>query len=145
RLRVLCLAREEADRLGHLMLRNALEPRAFEIDVCSPDLLVSETVELMSRRRADVICVGAMPPGGMRTAKLLCRRMRKRFDDAGILVARWGARNPSEAEDLRAAGASGVYATIDELRLELIALSSARQAGAEPAPVQDAVTQAAGS
>jgi predicted PurR-regulated permease PerM len=129
KLRVLCLAHEESDRLCHLMLRSALDPRAFEVDVCSPDLLVSEAVELMGRKRADVICVGSMPPRGIRSAKLLCRRMRKRFPDADILVARWGGRDPSEAEDLRAAGASGVYAGIDELRLALIAACSAHQAG----------------
>ena len=129
KLRVLCLAHEESDRLCQLMLRSALDPRAFEVDVCSPDLLVSEAVELVGRKRADVVCVGSMPPRGLRSAKLLCRRMRKRFPDADILVARWGGRDPSEAEDLRAAGASGVYAGIDELRLALIAACSAHQAG----------------
>jgi hypothetical protein len=126
-LRVLCLAREEADRLGHLMLQKALTERAFCLELCSTDLLVSESVELMSRNRADVICIGSTPPAGMLSAKLLCRRLRKRFPQAAILVARWGSRSASEADSLRAAGASSVHNSIDDLRLALIAACSARQ------------------
>jgi hypothetical protein len=87
----------------------------------------------MSRNRADVICIGAMPPGGMLSAKLLCRRMRKRFTQAPILVARWASRNAADAESLRAAGASSVHTHIDDLRLALIAVGSARRAATDPA------------
>lgn len=148
-LRVLCLARDESDRLGHLMLKHALDARVFDLELCSTDLLVSESVELMSRNRADVICIGAMPPGGMLPAKLLCRRMRKRFAQAPILVARWASRNAADADSLRAAGASSVHTTIDELRLALIAVGSARRATMEArstVAVEDGVHQmAAGS
>jgi predicted PurR-regulated permease PerM len=127
-LRVLCLAREEADRLGHLLLQKTLDERSFALELCSTDLLVSESVELMSRHGADVICIGSTPPGGILAAKLLCRRMRKRFPRAAILVARWGSRSGSEADSLRAAGASSVHTSIDDLRLALIAVGSAREA-----------------
>jgi predicted PurR-regulated permease PerM len=141
-LRVLCLGRETSDQLGHLMLQHALDAQAFQLELCSPDLLVAETVELMSRNRADVICIGSTPPGGMLAAKLLCRRMRKRFAQAPILVARWASRNAAaDAESLRAAGASSVHTSIDELRLALIAVGSALQANAAPA----AAAAAAGS
>ena len=126
-MRVLCLAREEADQLGHLMLQKALDPQAFALELCSTDLLVSETVELMSRNHADAICIGTMPPAGLLSSKLLCRRMRKRFPRSPIFVARWGARSRTDAESLRAAGATSVHTTLDELRLALIAECSACQ------------------
>ena len=129
-LRVLCLAREEGDQIGHLMLRKALDERAFALELCSTDLLVSETVELMSRNRADAICIGSMPPAGVLAAKLLLRRMRKRFPQAPILVGRWGGRNAGELDTLRAAGASSVHTSLDALRLALIAACSAREAAA---------------
>jgi hypothetical protein len=132
-VRVLCIAREESDQLGHLMLKHALDARAFELELCSTDLLVSETVELMSRNRADAICIGSTPPGGMLAAKLLCRRMRKRFPQAPILVARWASRNAADIESLRLAGASSAHTSIDDLRLALIAVASARQAAAAAA------------
>jgi hypothetical protein len=142
---VLCLAREEADQLGHLMLRKALDERAFLLELCSTDLLVSETVELMSRHRADAICIGSMPPTGLLAAKLLCRRMRKRFPHADILVARWGGHSASEFDSLRAAGASSVHGSIDTLRLALIAACSAQEAAlaaTEPAHAAAAALQA---
>jgi predicted PurR-regulated permease PerM len=145
-LRVLCLAREESDQLGHLMLKHALDARAFDMELCSTDLLVSESVELMSRNRADVICIGSTPPGGMLAAKLLCRRMRKRFPQAPILVARWASRSAADIESLRLAGASSAHTSIDDLRLALIAVGSARQAAADAAGsvgVETGVPQAA--
>ncbi|MGH8636556.1 MAG: AI-2E family transporter, partial [Burkholderiales bacterium] len=145
-LRVLCLAREESDQLGHLMLKHALDARAFDLELCSTDLLVSETVELMSRNRADAICIGATPPGGMLAAKLLCRRMRKRFPQAPILVARWASRSAADMESLRVAGASSAHTSIDDLRLALIAVGSARQAATDAAgaaTVEAGVPQAA--
>ena len=132
-LRVLCLAREESDRLGHLMLKHALDARAFDLELCSTDLLVSESVELMSRNRADAICIGSTPPGGMLAAKLLCRRMRKRFPQAPILVARWASRSAADIDSLRVAGATSAHTSIDDLRLALIAVGSARQAAVDAA------------
>jgi hypothetical protein len=144
-LRVLCVAREEIDQIGLLMLRNALDPRAFALELCSTDLLVSETVELMSRNRADAICIGSMPPTGVLAAKLLLRRMRKRFPQAPILVARWGGRAGSELDALRAAGASSVHTSIDALRLALIAECSARASGAASAAAPTATAMQFGS
>jgi len=131
-LRVLCVARTQTDRLGHLMLRAALDHHAFELDIGSSDLLVAETVQHIGQGRADVVCIGSTPSGPARGAKLLCRRLRKRFPKMPIVVARWGTSSAAEIDGLRAAGATGAYATVDELRLTLIAIASARQA---PAPV----------
>jgi predicted PurR-regulated permease PerM len=130
-LRVLCIAREETDRLGYRMLQGALDEEAFNFEVCSTDLLVSETVERIARSRADLICIGSTPSSSAHAAKLLSRRLRKRFPLAQIVVARWGGRNEADAESLCAAGASGVYASIDELRLTLIAAASSHQAAIE--------------
>ncbi len=123
RFKVLCIARDEADRLGHLMLRQAMDPAEFEFEICSSDLLVSETVERIGRSVADAVCIGSMPPGGLTTAKLLCRRLRKRYPRATLLVVRWGGSGhiAQEREALQAAGATSVFTSVEELRLALIA------------------------
>jgi hypothetical protein len=131
-LRVLCIARDETDRLGHRMLQSALDEYAFDFEVCSTDLLVSESVERIARARADLVCIGSTPPAPAHAAKLLCRRLRKRVPLAHIVVARWGGEDDNESEGLRAAGASGVHTSIDQLRLTLIAAASSLQAAIEP-------------
>ena len=130
--KVLCIARDEADRLGHLMLQQTLAPGEYEFELCSSDLLVSETVERIGRSVADAVCIGSMPPGGLMTAKLLCRRLRKRYPRATLLVARWGGNRhvAQERDALQAAGATSVFTSIDELRLALIAARP--QTGAQP-------------
>ena len=126
-LRVLCVARDETDRLGHRMLQLTLDRRIFDFEICSSDLLVSETVERIARKRADLVCIGSTPPGPAQAAKLLCRRLRKRFPHSHIIVARWCGGSPAEIESLRAVGASEVYTAIDQLRLALIAAAASRQ------------------
>jgi predicted PurR-regulated permease PerM len=143
-LKVLWIARDEGDRLGHWMLRHALNNVDFDHEVCSSDLLVSETVERIERSVADVVCIGSTAPGGLMATKLLCRRLRKRYPRAKLLVARWGGngREPHEREVLLAAGASAVYTSLDEMRLALIAArppaESALAAPGEPANEQQA-------
>ena len=126
-LRVLCIARDEADRLGHSMLRLATDPEHFAFEVSSSDLLISETVELIGRTIADAVCIGSTPPGGLMTTKLLCRRLRKRVPKVTIIVARWGVsgREAEERDILLDAGASSVYNSVEDLRLALIALHPA--------------------
>ena len=149
-LRVLCIARDEVDRLGQVMLSQAMDAHRFRFEICSSDLLVSETIELIGRENVDVICIGSMPPGGLMATKLLCRRLRKRFPRATIIVARWGesGREAQEREVLVAAGATSVYRSIDALRLALIALRPAPAPQDAPsaeveAPVPAAVAPAA--
>ncbi|MCC6533831.1 MAG: AI-2E family transporter [Burkholderiales bacterium] len=139
RVRILCIARDDADRIGHLMLQQVLDPGRFELELCSSDLLVSETVELIGRYIADGVCIGSMPPEGMLSAKLICRRLRKRFPGTTIIVARWGGdgRFAHERDVLRTAGASAVYTSIDDLRLAFIAIHSALQASASRARAGD--------
>lgn len=146
RLRVLCIARDAAEGLGHSMLQGALEPRKFDVEIVSSDLLVSETVELIGRYRSQVVCLGSVQPGSVLAAKLLCRRLRRRFPGISLFVTRWGAsdRDLREREALRAAGASAAYTSIDQTRLGLIALHSSRLPAAIPSAMDASASAAPG-
>lgn len=146
RLRVLCIARDAAEGLGHSMLQGALDPRKFDVAIVSNDLLVSETVELIGRYGSQVVCIGSVQPGSALAAKLLCRRLRRRFPGMSLFVTRWGAsdRDLREREALRGAGASAVYTSIDQTRLGLIALHSSRVPAAMPSAMEASASTAAG-
>ncbi len=146
RLRVLCIARDAAEGLGHAMLQGALEPRKFDVEIVSSDLLVSETVELIGRYDSQVVCIGSVQPGSVLAAKLLCRRLRRRFPGMSLFVTRWGAsdRDLREREALRAAGASALYTSIDQTRLGLITIHSSRVPAAIPSAMDAVASAAAG-
>ena len=46
-------------------------------------------VELVERRKADVICVSATPPGAMMHARYLCKQVRRRFPKVKLVVGLW--------------------------------------------------------
>jgi hypothetical protein len=125
-LRVLCIARDDFDRVGYLMLRGALGPRGFELDIGSGKLLLSEAIDTVARGSFDAVCIGIAPAGGLFAAKLVCRQLRRRFPAMPILAAHWAelSRDARERSLLLDAGATAVYGSIDELRLGLIALGS---------------------
>ncbi len=71
-LRVLCLpARDEADEIAGTMLAQLLADEGVRRRGVSVTSLASEMVDLVEQRKADVVCISAMPPR--------LRRMRVTF------------------------------------------------------------------
>jgi len=125
-LSVLCIARDELDRVGYFMLRSCLGPQGISLDIGSGKLLLSEAIEKVARGDFDAVCVGITPSGGLFAAKLICRQIRRRFPSLPVLVVHWSglSRDARERAAMLEAGASAVHGSIDELRLALIALES---------------------
>jgi len=139
-LRVLCVARDDVDRLGYLMLRMTLGAEGIHLEIGSGKLLLSETLDTVARGGFDVVCIGIAPAGGLFAAKLVCRRLRRRFPAMPLLVVHWSGSS-SDARERAAmfeAGASAVYGSIDELRLALVALGSAVRTADAPHTAGDA-------
>ena len=65
-----------------------------------------------------VVCLGAIPPGSLGQARYLCKRLRRRFPDIRIVVARWRREGGSarSREILLSAGADHVGFTLRETR-----------------------------
>jgi hypothetical protein len=92
------------------MLRQLLDPNRWDVELLSIELLSAEMVALAGEKKPAVVCIGAMPPGGLAHTRHLCRRLRAQLPDAKIVVGRWGLRSDLELnlEQLREAGADQV-------------------------------------
>jgi hypothetical protein len=91
------------------------------MEIADPDMLAGEQVNLVGRKQPAIICVGALPPGGLAQAKYLCKRLRSHYPEAKILVGRWGLpenRENNQAQLLEA-GADQVGFTLIESRTHL--------------------------
>lgn len=87
---VLCLpARDEADELAGIMLAQLLAMRGCVVQAVSVTALASEMVDLVEQRKADVVCISAMPPAAAAHARYLCKRLQGRHPDAHMLVGLW--------------------------------------------------------
>jgi hypothetical protein len=73
-------------------------------------MLSAEMVTLAGEKEPAVVCIGAMPPGGLAHTRYLCKRLRARLPDAKIVVGRWGLAGDLEQnqEQLKEAGADQV-------------------------------------
>ena len=120
---LLCPGHDAADALALEMLRQLLDPARWEVEVLSLEMLSSEFVALAGEKEPAVVCIGALPPGGLAHTRYLCKRLRTRLPEARIVVGRWGLKNNVEEDQqqLREAGADQVETTLLETRTHLSA------------------------
>jgi len=127
RMVVACLpARSEMDEIVLRIFERALDPNTCDCRVLTRNHLVSQVANDVEEMGAGVICIAALPPGGMAHARLLCKRLRSRFPMLKIVVARWGqtdTERPEQGEQLRAAGASLVSDTMEQTCAQLIQIA----------------------
>lgn len=124
-LRVLaCPARDEADRLALEMLRQLLDPAKWIVEVAAVETLTSDLVGQVAEQSPALVCIGALPPGGLAHARYLCKKLRGRFPEVKIIVGRWGLTGGVEAnrEQLQDAGADLTATTMLETRSQLNSL-----------------------
>ena len=116
-----CPACDEADELALRMLRRLLDPGEYQTEVLSgqDDHGGRHFADL--GEKPDVICVGALPPGGLAQARYLCKRLRASFPHQKIVVIRWGLPDNAgpRKEELLAAGADLVAITLQEARTQI--------------------------
>src|SRR5581483_8841612 len=113
-----CPGHDEGDRLALEMLRQLLDLRRWDVEVLSMDLLSAEPVALAGQKEPAVVCLGALPPGGLAHTRYLCKRLRARLPGAKIIVGRWGLRGNVEQnqDQLQEAGADLVVISLLETR-----------------------------
>jgi len=78
-------------------------------------------VALVGEKEPAVVCIGALPPGGLAHTRYLCKRLRTQLPAARIVVGRWGLKGNVEVneEQLREAGADQVETTLLQTREHL--------------------------
>lgn len=122
RLHILaCPARDEADRLSLEMLRQLLDPTKWVVEVAAVETLTADLVGQVAEQAPALVCIGALPPGGLAHARYLCKKLRARFPEVKIIVGRWGLTGAAEAnrEQLQDAGANLTATTMLETRSQL--------------------------
>jgi hypothetical protein len=124
-LRVLaCPARDQADRLALEMLRQVLDPAKWVVEVAAVETLTADLVAQVAEQAPALVCIGALPPGGLAHARYLCKKLRARFPEVKIVVGRWGLTGGVETnqEQLQDAGADLIATTVLETRRQLSSL-----------------------
>jgi predicted PurR-regulated permease PerM len=121
-----CPARDETDALALVMLRQLLDRARWEMHIASSHQLVSEVLALVEEQAPAVVCIGAVPAGGLAShTRHLCKRLRARFPHLRIVVGRWGLKGPTDdvRELVLAAGADLVAMTLLETRDQIETVS----------------------
>jgi predicted PurR-regulated permease PerM len=126
-------AHEEADEIALLMLRELLDPARFTVDVASPDLLVSEVLDVVETHTPAAVLIGALAGAGAAHGlhlRYLCKRLRARFPELSILVGWWGADGGDQAarDAMVAAGADRVTTSLADAAAQLQELASLQRA-----------------
>lgn len=87
---VLCIpARDPADEIAGMMLSQLLEQQGYCAEYVSVEKLASEYIELVEKRKVQVVIVSALPPAAVTHARYIVKRLRARFPDLKIIVGLW--------------------------------------------------------
>jgi predicted PurR-regulated permease PerM len=116
-----CPAQDEADELALLMFRQLLDGTKYEVEIMSDAMLTAEVVALIGEKNPAMICIAAVPPGGLSHTRYLCKRLRARFPNLKIAVGRWGIGS-EDSNSILLAGADRVGTTMIETREQMIQL-----------------------
>jgi predicted PurR-regulated permease PerM len=116
-----CPAQDEADELALLMFRQLLDCTKYEVEIMSDAMLTAEVVALIGEKNPAMICIAAVPPGGLSHTRYLCKRLRARFPNLKIAVGRWGIGS-EDSDSILHAGADKVGTTMIETREQMIQL-----------------------
>lgn len=126
RIRVLaCPARDQADQLALEMVRQLLDPAKWDVEVAAVETLTADLVAHVAARAPALVCIGAVPPGGLAHARYVCKKLRVRFPEVKVIVGRWGLTAGVDAnrEQLQDAGADLMATTMLETRNQLNSLA----------------------
>jgi len=115
-----CVAGDEAGGVALGMLEHLLRPHAIVLEVDSAHTLPGEVLSRVAAKNPTIVCVASIRPGDLAHTRYLCKRLRVRFPHVKIVVGRWGEKDRGEQDQLLAAGADAVSATLREARDQIL-------------------------
>ncbi|MDB6065634.1 MAG: putative phytochrome sensor protein [Pedosphaera sp.] len=130
-------ARNEADEITAIMLSQVLQPHGVETRILAAPALTPEKREMIRQEKACVVCISAVPPPGLLSARQTARRLRHEFPDLQIVVGLWGAKQGVEecANRLSKIPPDNVVTTLKQAMGRILALIS-EPAGQEHPPMR---------
>jgi predicted PurR-regulated permease PerM len=119
-----CPARDEADETALNLLASLIDPDKINLEITPSSLLTTEVASLVEQKEIKVVCIAALPPGGLAHARHLCKRLRTCCSDLKIIVGRFGLKSPLDKnrEQLQSAGANYVTFSLAETKKQILAL-----------------------
>jgi hypothetical protein len=127
-----CPAHDAEDRLALEMLQQVLDPARWSLELIAPETLTAELLDLVEQLRPALVCIAAIPPGGLAHTRYLCKRLRTRFPDLWILVGRWGLGDAAgKADPLQEAATDPAATTVGKAGAAWAA-AAPQGAGADP-------------
>ena len=114
---IVCLpARDEADEIAGMMLAQLLATGECLVQSISFAAAVGEWVDLVEKRKPDVVCISATPPAAVMHARHLCKHVRGRFPAVPVVVGLWDAQGDLSKAKTRIGGGATthVVATLAE-------------------------------
>ena len=99
---VLCLpAHGEADELAATMLAQIVDIRGCAVETVPAAAMgaASELVDYVEQRKADVVCISAVPPAAVAHARRLRMGRRRRFPGLNLVVGLWNS--PGDLNEAR--------------------------------------------
>ena len=115
---VLLPSGDAADEVALDLLAILLDATPVDARVVSHESPVAATLDLIERESPALLCIGAVPPGGLVATRLLVERLRAEFPDLPILVLRGksGRHLAAWRDRMLPAGANRVLGTLGEAR-----------------------------
>jgi predicted PurR-regulated permease PerM len=127
-----CPAHDAEDRLALEMLQQVLDPARWSLELIASETLTAELLDLVEQRRPALVCIAALPPGGLAHTRYLCKRLRTRFPDLRILVGRWRLGDAvGKADPLQVVAADPAATPVPKLAAAAAAAAT-QGAGADP-------------
>ena len=115
-----CVAGDEAGEVALGMLEDLLRPHGITLEIDSAHTLPGEVLSIVAARNSTIVCVASIRPSDLAHTRYLCKRLRARFPHLKIVVGRWGGQDRGEQDQLLAAGADAVSATLRESRDQIL-------------------------
>ena len=107
---ILCLpARDEADEIAGMMLAQLLGTGECLVQSVSFTAAASELVDLVERRKPNVVCISATPPAAVMHARHLCKHVRGRFPEVPVVVGLWNAQGDLSKAKTRIGGGATTH------------------------------------
>ena len=89
---ILCLpARDEADEIAGMMLAQLLATGECLVQSVAFTAAASAVIDLVAKRKPDVVCISATPPVAVMHARHLYKLVRGRFPKVPVVVGLWNA------------------------------------------------------